>query len=100
MTKADPKPRIHPNAGGVRASMMQRLDHRLKYLPYIFRCAVNTADYSAHGFLYPMAHQNGIELLKVIRSRPASSIIRTIWVAVKRCSRRVPKRSNASVRIV
>ncbi len=48
----------------------------------------------------PTLHQNGGASLKRMSSRPASSIMAWISPAVNRFSRRVPKRSSASVRIV
>lgn len=47
----------------------------------------------------PTAHQYGAFGLKTIRSSPACRIMLSISARVKRCSRRVPKRSSASVRM-
>src|SRR5881409_3476510 len=51
-------------------------------------------------FLNPHAVQYGMASLKVIFSSPAFAIIFRICSFVNLCSRRVPNRSNASVRSV
>jgi hypothetical protein len=50
--------------------------------------------------LRPTAHQNGTASEKRISRNPADSIIVLICARVMRCSRRVPNRSSASVRML
>jgi hypothetical protein len=67
--------------------------------PLCKRAGANCGAFS-HLFLTPDAHQYGSASRKLMWASPARSIINKISERVKRFSRRVPKRSSASVRIV
>ncbi len=77
-----------------QSSHVPQIQYPIICVPNSLYCTVDSV------FFMPQTHQNGASVLWTISSNPTSCITCFIWANVKRFSRRVPKRSNASVRIV